>query len=105
MQVDCFFQEYHQSAGEPLPQVTHHQANSAGQGPVHEDTDIVQEVNGQRGPWLNKGDPLNGQDNNNYEPDRHIINIAHMCTLGCNSAVVGLPVHSLQHSTLCALYW
>ena len=105
IQVDFFFQEYYQSAGEPLPQVTQRLANSAGHGPVHEDADIVQEVNGQWGPWLNKGDPLNGQDNDDYEPDRPIVDIAHMCTLACDGAVVGLPVRFLQHSTLYALYW
>ena len=59
IQVDFFLQEYYQSAGEPLPQVTQRLANSASHGPVHEDADIVQEVNGQWGPWLNKGNPLN----------------------------------------------
>ena len=101
MQVDFFFQEYYQSAGEPLPQVTQRQAN----GNAHGDADIVQEVDGRWGPWLNKGDPLNGQDNDEYEPDRPIIDIAHMCTLACDGAVVGLPVRFLQHSTLYALYW
>ena len=100
-QVDFFFQEYYQSAGEPLPQVTQRRANGA----VHADADIVQKVNGQWGPWLNKGDPLNGQDDDHYEPDRPIVDIAHMCTLACDGAVVGLPVRFLQHSTLYALYW
>ena len=100
IQVDFFFQEYYQSAGEPLPQVTQRLANG-----VHVDADVVQEVNGQWGPWLNKGDPLNGQEDDQYEPDRPIIDIAHMCTLACDGAVVGLPVRFLQHSTLYALYW
>ena len=100
IQVDFFFQEYYQSAGEPLPQVTQRRANG-----VHVDADVVQEVNGQWGPWLNKGDPLNGQEDDQYEPDRPIIDVAHMCTLACDGAVVGLPVRFLQHSTLYALYW
>ena len=92
-------------AGEPLPQVTYHQANSAGHGPVHEDTDIVQEVNGQQSHWLNNSDPLDGQDNNDYEPEHPVIAVAHRCTLACDSNIVGLPVHPLHHSTLYVLEW
>ena len=104
-EVDFFFQEYYQSAGEPLPQSHKRirvQDNKGGDGV---DADILQCVNGRWGPWLNHGDCLNGDDDDEYDPDRPVTDTAHMCTLACDGAVVGLPVRFIQHSTLWALYW
>ena len=107
-EVDFFFQEYYQSAGEPLPQITQRamcQGVKAMKDGDNVDADILQSVNGRWGPWLNHGDRLNGVDNDEYDPDRPITDTAHMCTLACDGAVVGLPVRFLQHSSLWALYW
>ena len=103
-QVDFFFQEYYQSAGEPLPQESQ-RTSSRSPGSDNMDADILQEVNGKWGPWLNKGDPLNRDDDDGYDPDRPVVDTSRMCTLACDGAVVGLPIRFVQHSTLWALYW
>ena len=107
-QVDFFFQEYYQSAGEPLPVCSQRvQQCSPGveESSKEQDADILQNINGQWGPWLNKGDRLNNEDDDEYDPDRPVVSIAHMCTLACDGGVVGLPIRFIQHSTLWSLYW
>jgi len=110
--VDFFFQEYYQSATEPLPQSSQHIQRQSGddadvdaQANPNNDADILQKVNGHWGPWLNHGDRLNGDDDDEYDPDRPIIDTTHMFTLASDGAVVGLPVRFMQHSTLWAVYW
>ena len=60
--------------------------------------------NGQRGHWLNHGDHLNGVDDDEYDPDRPVIDKSHMCTLACDGVVVGLLGRFSQPSTIWALY-
>ena len=104
-QVDFFFQEYYQSAGEPLPQISQRRQQHSQVDGEDVDADVLQNINGQWGPWLNKDDPLNKNDNDEYDPDRPIVSTAHMCTLACDGAVVGLPIRFIQHSSLWSLYW
>ena len=96
MIVDSFFQEYYQSAGEPLPRP------ELRKGPGKPaDSDILYDT----GPWLNHGDKLNGDDDDSYNPDRPAVNVACLVTLACLGFVVGLPVRFLHHATLWSLYW
>ena len=102
--VDFFFQEYYQSAGEPLPKESKRQSVQALQGHTGE-ADIMQEVNGKLTPWLNAGDPLNRGEDEEYDPDRPIVDVTRMCTLACDGQVVGLPIRYVQHSSLWGIYW
>ena len=104
-QVDFFFQEYYQSAGEPLPKVSRRQGGQPLPSGAAGEADIMQEINGVLKPWLNTGDPLNGGDDEEYDPDRPAVDVARMCTLACDGQVVGLPVRFVQHSSLWGIYW
>jgi len=103
-QVDFFFQEYYQSAGEPLPKASQRQGVQALQGHTG-DAEIMQEINGNLKPWLNTGDALNQGEDEEYDPDRPVLDVTRMCTLACDGQVVGLPVRFVQHSSLWGIYW
>ena len=100
--VDFFFQEYYQSAGEPLPKESR-RTSTVLQQTV--DADVTQVVQGKEMPWLNKGDSLNQGEDEEYNPDRPAVDIMHMCTLASDGQVVGLPIRYVQHSSLWGLYW
>ena len=107
LHVDFFFQEYYQSAGEPLPKM--HASVEVSRGCVDEgtsrDTDVQVEVDGVLGPWLNSGDRINGEDDDTYDPDRPVVDTTTMLTAAAHGQVVGLPMRFLQHGTLWLLYW
>jgi hypothetical protein len=102
LHVDFFFQEYYQSAGEPLPKTT---AVSCVRAGTSSDTDVQIEVGGVLGPWLNSGDRINGADDDTYDPDRPVVDTTAMLTAAAHGQVVGLPMRFLHHGTLWQLYW
>ena len=117
-QVDFFFQEYYQSAGEPLPKASRRKSVAALEGITttyghtqgacrgeDEDADVMQQIGGKWTPWLNAGDKINKDDDELYNPDRPIVDVAMMCTLAADGQVVGLPVRYVQHGTRWSLYW
>ena len=105
-QVDFFFQEYYQSAGEPLPKASRRMSVAALQGAGEdEDADVMQQIGGKWTPWLNAGDKINKDDDELYNPDRPIVDVAMMCTLAADGLVVGLPVRYVQHGKLWSLFW
>jgi hypothetical protein len=75
MHIDFFFQEYYQSAAEALPKASTREG--------HPDSDIQRKINGEWGPWLNKGDRLNDVDDDQYDPDRPCVDVHRMLTLAC----------------------
>ena len=102
LHVDFFFQEYYQSAGEPLPKL---QAACGVREGRSRDTDVQLEINGVLGPWLNSGDRINGEDDDTYDPDRPVVDTTAMLTAAAHGQVVGLPMRFLHHGTLWQLYW
>lgn len=96
--TDFFFQEMYQSAAESLP-------NAGCQGVKASETPSDPDATYLDKPWLDKDDPLTGDLDNAWLPDRPAVDLSRALTLAANGIDMGLPVRFLGHTNLHSLYW